>query len=159
MENWKKEAEYVSARLAEDDKILFTGDDGEPLPRNKHDEFVKRWGFSYNDIWDLDKAIVMFILPRMAYYREHCTGYPTCIAEVAEDGFTVLSEKEAAENWNHILDAICEGLHCYLEKDFGESEEKREKWNLAKKYLFDYFEAFWNQQLKAADKIAEKNSD
>ena len=127
------------ARLADNDEQLFTDNDGKPVPRTNHDEFVEKWGFSYNDIWDLDKTIVMFILPRMAYYREHCTGYPSDFAEVAEDGFTVLKEEEAAENWNHILDTICEGLHCYLETDFDESEEKHEKWNAAKKFLFDYF--------------------
>ena len=141
MDNWKKEAEFVLARSAENDEQLFTGDDGEAIPRDEHDEFVNKWGFSYNDIWDLDKAIVMFILPRIAYFREHCTTYP---AKVTKDGSPVLNEEEAVEKWHQILDAICEGLHCYLETDFKKSEEKQEKWKTAKSYLFDYFEALWN---------------
>lgn len=142
MSNWQEEAKFVLQKIAEENEEMFSNDNSEHSQRKKDDEFVSEWGFSYHDYLDLDKAIVMYILPRLAYFRENVSSYPDSV-KIADNGVTVLNEERAMENWKRILDNICVGLHCYLEEDFDKSAEKQEKWKIAKKYLFDYFEHFW----------------
>lgn len=144
MERWKKEAEFVLEAMKKDEEILFSEDDGEHTKRKERDEFVAKWGFSYDDMWDLDKAIAMFIVPRIAYFRTNNIGVPGIFIETAEDGHTPLNEEESIQKWNAILETICDGFHLYLEKDhMGFTEEEKKLWFNAKKYLFDYFEYLW----------------
>ena len=140
MKNWQKEALFVLDKQAEDDRILCREDDKDHSLRAEHDQFVKQWGFSYNDIWDLDDAIAMFILPRLAYFRENSCTVPM----VTPPGG---GEPEGMDDleWCRILDMICDGLHLYLEKGFQFFTEEEEKlWKEAKQALFDYFEVLWN---------------
>jgi hypothetical protein len=144
MERWEKEAKFVLDLLKKDDELMFSEDDAEHTKRKKHDEFVKEWGFSYNDMFDLDNSIAMFILPRIAYFLKNNIGIPSVLTKIADDG-TIENEEQARQQWNGILETICDGLHLYLAKSFGDfTDEEKELWNNAKKYLFEYFECLWN---------------
>lgn len=145
MADWREEAKFVLEALKNDYDMMFSNDNSEHSERRRHDEFVAEWGFSYYDMWDLDKAIAMFVLPRIAYYRSHSNGHPGVLDQLADDGCTVLNEEEAEQTWSHILETICAGFHLYLEKDHLEfSKEEKELWITAKRYLFDYFEQLWD---------------
>ncbi len=145
MENWEKEALFVLEMVKNEEEFMFSEDDAEHSKRKEHDAFVEKWGFSYNDVFDLDKSIAMFMLPRIAYFRAHNNGIPNCFIKVAEDGQTIVNEAEAIKEWNDILETICDGLHLYIEKgtsDFTEAD--KEMWKKAKSYIFEYFESLWN---------------
>ena len=78
MERWEKEAEFVLELMKKDEELMFSDDDTDHTQRIKHDEFVNKWGFSYNDMLDLDNSIAMFILPRIAYFFKKQHRHPQC---------------------------------------------------------------------------------
>lgn len=96
MERWEKEAKFVLELLKKDDELMFGEDDAEHTERQKHDEFVKEWGFSYNDMLDLDNSIAMFILPRIAYFLKNNIGIPSVLTKIADDG-TIENEEQARQ--------------------------------------------------------------
>lgn len=65
-------------------EILFSEDDSEHTKRKERDEFVAKLRFSYDDMWDLDKAIPMFIVPRIAYFRTNNIDVTGVFIETAE---------------------------------------------------------------------------
>ena len=141
MESWEKEAKFV-LDVNRKDNELFSIDH---VKQNKSEEFASEWGFSYDEIWDLDKTIAMFLLPRIAYFRFKNDTVPNQLIKYDEDGYTPLNEKEVVKHWNDILETICDGLHLYIEKDSNSfSEKEKELWNNAKKYLSGYFECLWS---------------
>lgn len=143
MERQEKEAEFVLELMKKDEELMFSDDDTDHTQRKKHDEFVKKWGFSYNDMLDLDNSIAMFILPRIAYFLKNNICIPSVFTKIADDG-KVENEEQARQQWNSILETICDGFHLYLEKSFSDfTDEEKELWNKAKKYLIDYFECLW----------------
>ena len=65
--------------------------------------------------------------------------------EKFDDDGNVLNEEEAEQEWNHILETMCDGLHLYIEKDHTEfTDEENELWQTTKQYFFDYFERLWD---------------
>lgn len=144
MDSWRNEARFVLKALQDDEEVLFRGDDEQHTLRAKRDKSVEKWGFSYGDMWDLDKAIAMFILPRLAYYCKHNRGVP-CILEKIDDDGNVLNAEGAEQEWNHILETMYDGLHLYIEKDHMDfTDEDKVLWLTTKQYFFDYFEHLWD---------------
>ena len=140
MEHWQSEAEFVLAARNNEAEYMFSEDDTEHSKRNKHDEFLEKWGFSDYDILDLDQAIAMFILPRLAYFRTRTDSIPNNLLKNNSE----LQEDAAFQKWRQILQTICEGLHMYIEKHPTEfSSDEQELWWKEKKYLFVYFEHLW----------------
>lgn len=140
MEQWQREAEFVMNARTEDEAHMLSDDDRHRTRRKAHDAFQMKWGFSELDIPDLDQAIAMFILPRLAFFITQKDSIPN---KLAEDN-PALCEKELIQEWNRILQTICDGLHLYIEKYPTQfSYEENEKWFIAKKYLFEYFEHLW----------------
>lgn len=138
MDNWKDIAKYVLEVRRNDYEELFSDDNEEHSGRKRHDHFVDTWGFSYSDTWDLGREIAIFILPRLAYFRDHIEGVPGIL--VKDEDNTEKAERE----WDHILKTICDGLHMYIEKDISFfTKEEQELWSKAKLYLFCYFEWLW----------------
>lgn len=143
MDRWQREAEFVQKLKNEDEKICF-GEDCEPEECVRRDDFVRKWGFSYMDRFDLDKEIAMFMLPRIAYFRDECQGYPSCLSDKDEDG-NIIDDGAGKQKWHDILTTICDGLHIYLEKmQYSFTEEEEQLWQRAKKYLLEYFELLWS---------------
>lgn len=141
MNNWEKEALFVLELQQEDDRVLFR--DCDPTAREEHDKFVDKYGFSYNDIWDLDRQIAMFILPRLAYFREKANGIPDVMETDAD--VQAADQDVALQKWDDVMKTICDGLHLYLENNSDPlSESEKALWVKAKQYLFEYFEWFWD---------------
>ncbi len=138
MDTWKDEAKYVLSIRQKDYEGLFRDDDNEHSGRIKHDRFVDTWGFSYNDMWDLGREIALFILPRLAYFRDHKGSVPGILVQ---DDDRI---EEAKQKWDDILGTICDGLHLFIEKNGDDlSENEQALWHKAKLYLFNYFEWLW----------------
>ena len=140
MEHWQSEAEFVLAARKNETEYMFSEDDTAHSKRKKHDEFHETWGFSDYEILDLDQAIAMFILPRLAYFHTRTDSIPSNLLQNNSE----LQEDAAFQEWLKILQTICEGLHLYIEKyqtEFSPAEQAL--WRKAKQYLFDYFEHFW----------------
>lgn len=51
-----------------------------------------RYGYSYQDIWNLDTTIAKFILPRLIAFRKHSKGYP--------------HRAKGFQQWNKIIDEM-----------------------------------------------------
>ena len=144
MDSWRNEARFVLKELQEEEESRFGKDDEQHSSRIKRDNFVQKWGLSYADMWNLDRAIALFILPRLAYFYKHNNGVPGILEKFDDDG-NVLNEEEAEQEWNHILETMCDGLHLYIEKDHSEfTEEENILWQTTKRYFFDYFERLWD---------------
>ena len=140
MEQWETEAQFVHSVMKNAEDGMFSEDGNSQDKRKRHEEFQNKWGFSDYEIIDLDQAIAMFILPRLAYFITQKDSIPN---RLAEDN-PALCEKELIQEWNRILQTICDGLHLYIEKYPTQfSYEENEKWFIAKKYLFEYFEHLW----------------
>ncbi len=140
MEQWQREAEYVMSVKQEDEAYMLSRDDRNQTKRKAHDAFQMEWGFSDFDIPDLDRAIAMLILPRLAYFRDKTVSIPNKMLESGGEA----DEAAAFQEWQRILDTICAGLHLYIEKYPNQfSKEEQALWNQAKQYLFDYFEHLW----------------
>lgn len=145
MDSWENEAKFVLKERRKDNKVLFRDDDENHTLRKENNKFVRKWGFSYNDMWDLDAEIARFILPRLAYFRAHNDSFPGIFVKETDDEEENRKQSEAAEQkWDRILETICDGLHLYLEKGFQWfNKEEEERWATAKQYLFEYFEYLW----------------
>lgn len=140
MERWETEANFVFSVMKNTEDDVLSADDNLQSERKKHEDFQHKWSFSDLDVTDLDQAIAMFILPRLAYFISQKDSIPT---KLAEDN-PALCEKELIQEWNRILQTICDGLHLYIEKYPAQfSYVESEKWFIAKKYLFEYFEHLW----------------
>lgn len=49
-------------------------------------QFEEKYGFNPAAVWNLDEAIARFVLPRLTYYKDIHTGYPTdCTFEKFEE--------------------------------------------------------------------------
>ncbi len=140
MGNWQSEARFVLEARNNETEYMFSEDDTHHSKRKKYDDFIEKWGFSEYEILDLDQAIAMFLLPRLAYFRDKTDSIPNNLME----DITEKNEDAAFLEWQKILNTICEGLHLYIEKYPTEfSSAELELWQQAKKYLFDYFEHLW----------------
>lgn len=145
MERWKEEALFALDYLKKDEEVLFRDDDSEHTLRKQRDEFVKQWGFSTDEMWDLDAAIAAFILPRIAYYAENHETCPGVLCEFGnKNSSEVTNSDSAAKKWKEILETIRDGFHLYLSKDIlSYTEEDKLLWKKAKGYFFEYFEYLW----------------
>ena len=116
---------------------------------NNSKDFYKENGFHYEDTWNLDRTIIKFILPRLAYFRDNHDGVPNDIfieMEVDMDK-TISNERhdEADKLWIDKINKILYGFEVYLVRDWcdWDIEDKKsieDAWELFKKY----FGSFWN---------------
>lgn len=74
----------------------------------RSDEFFEKWGFHYEDIWNLDFEIAYFTLVRLVHYREVSLGIPGCLAYKYEDG-----KGKAEKVWRNILDKMIRAFYLY----------------------------------------------
>ena len=72
--------------------------------KDKANTFEEKYGFRYEETWNLDHSIACYILPRLAYLRSHTHSYPSELGvwnedktEIITDGFPV---------WIDILDKM-----------------------------------------------------
>ncbi len=92
---------------------------------------IRTKGYSPDELWGLDEAILYFILPRLKVFRKsaiHFKDWPDL----------------PSGTYQKMIDEIIEGFELYLGHD-GWIMEKDDikKWNLAKKNFWDLFPSFW----------------
>jgi hypothetical protein len=116
---------------------------------NNSKNFYKENGFHYEDTWNLDRTIIKFILPRLAYFRDNHDGVPNDIfIEMEVDIDKTISDEcqdEADKLWIDKINKILNGFEIYLIRYWGDWTEEDKKciedaWELFKKY----FGSFWN---------------
>lgn len=86
--------------------------------------FEKRYGFRYEDCWNLNVAAAYFILVRLVHLRDvdYCT--PDTFFEYDEN-WKILNAKEGAQRWHTVLDKMIRGLYLYITNDFPNYKEKK----------------------------------
>ena len=148
MAEWEQEALFAKSKKFTWKPGDFDSEEEYRAEMQKRKEFEQQWGFSYVDTWNLEGELAVWLLPRIAYFRENSHGYPLKFAKFGEDGHTIINEDEAVRQWDDSLKAISEGLHAYIEGEFYEEtpecEAEKEKWATAKKLLLEYYEDLWD---------------
>lgn len=116
---------------------------------NNSKDFYKENGFHYEDTWNLDRTIIKFILPRLAYFRDNHDGVPNDIfIEMEVDIDKTISDEchnKADKLWIDKINKILYGFEVYLVRDWcdWDIEDKKsieDAWELFKKY----FGSFWD---------------
>lgn len=139
---------YVDLCKKQDYERIFP--DIEELNNSK--DFYKENGFHYEDTWNLDRTIIKFILPRLAYFRDNHDGIPNeMYVEMELDTTNFTSEdwarhdENADKLWTDKINKILYGFEVYLVRDWcdWDIEDKKsieDAWELFRKY----FSYFWN---------------
>lgn len=142
MARWEQEAQFVLDIQKAEREYMYQNDSDHSM-QESHDEFMRKHGFSDLDIPDLDRAIAMFILPRLSYFITKTNSIPNALLKTDTDR-NILNEAEAFQEWQQILHTICDGMHLYLTKDSTQfTAEDLALWHRTKQYLFAYFEHLW----------------
>jgi len=124
--------------------------------RKKAKKFYKKWGFRFEDTWDLDYVLAMYMLPRIAYLRDNHAGYPGELAVLDDNGQVLL---DGNDKWLEILDKIILALDHIID-EYGDDNklpywikgsfdrEKLEQWdeeiNEGLELLGKYFRSLWD---------------
>lgn len=128
----RKEAERVVKKHKfeiKEDGVIYTKKD-----QKKADKFEEKHGFRYEDAWNLDHAMAVFVLPRLVQLRDTAHGYPTYFID--NGGY---------EAWLKTLDEIIYGFYLYVAKDlvFWDDEDKK-VWFRAKALFCKFWESLWD---------------
>lgn len=103
--------------------------------QEKADKFEEKHGFRYEDCWNLETSIALFILPRLVHLRDTTHGYPGEFA----------GEADGMEKWEKILNEMIYGFYIYVTKDpMNWSDEDKKNWFRAKCWLCRYFCDLWD---------------
>jgi hypothetical protein len=70
-------------------------------------KFFKKYGFRKEESWGLNTAIAIYLLPRLAYLKEHVHSYPPGL-----DVFNEFGEKISSgyDEWIKILEKMIDGF-------------------------------------------------
>lgn len=103
--------------------------------QKRADKFEEKHGFRYEDCWNLEASIALFILPRLVQLRDTTHGYPSEFA----------GEVNGMEKWEKILNEMIYGFYLYVTKDrFDWTDEDKQIWFRAKCWLCRYFCDLWD---------------
>lgn len=83
--------------------------------KDKANDFEKKYGFRYEETWNLDHSIACYILPRLAYLRSHTHSYPSGLVVWNEDKTEVIIDGYKA--WLNILDKMIAAFEIVALKD------------------------------------------
>lgn len=107
-------------------------------------KFKHKYGFDYGETYDLDRTIATFILPRLAFLRDHKTGWHPEPGDYDEN-FHIINEEESIAKYNKKLDTIIEAFYLYLTKEEYEwNDEEKELWNEGMKLFVQEFTGLWD---------------
>jgi hypothetical protein len=119
---------------------------------NSSKNFYKENGFHYEDTWNLDRTIIKFILPRLAYFRDNHDGTPMKMCD--EMGLDTIKFTEedwarhdeiADEFWVDKINIILNGFEIYLVRDWCDwTQEDKIAIDKAWDNFRKYFKYFWN---------------
>lgn len=97
--------------------------------------FEKKWGFAYEETWNLNDSVAKYLYPRLAYLRDHACGYPS----------TFIDCKDGAQQWAGILDVMTRGFYLYATKDDLEwTEEENALWEETMELFVKYYCDLWD---------------
>lgn len=140
--SWKKEIKFVNECRREFSSAYISKKD-----RRKRNAFQKKYGFSYEEAWNLDTELAFYLLPRIAYLKKHKHGMPTKLCKIDHTTGEITNYDEALAQWDLILKTIIKGLHYHLEETVYLkllSAKKQKTWTLAKQYLAEYYDDLWD---------------
>ena len=106
--------------------------------KKKARAFYKKYGFRYEETWNLDHTIACFVLPRLAYFREHMHGTPNDFIDFDEN-MQIIGEH--SDEWAATIDKMINSFELIAsEKDIGHDKEIQEGLELFGKY----FRSLWD---------------
>lgn len=83
--------------------------------KDKANDFEKKYGFRYEETWNLDHSIACYVLPRLAYLRSHTHGYPSGLAVWNDDKTEIIVD--GYEAWLNILDKMIDAFEIVALKE------------------------------------------
>lgn len=109
---------------------------------NRSETFYKRYGFHFEEVWNLDGETAYFILIRLVQLRRvGGGGCPGKFARGVGDNPWAPSDEDF-KRWNTQLDKMIRGFYLYCSKFFL-TEKEQKIVNKAKKLFIENFEALW----------------
>lgn len=124
--------------------------------RKKAKKFYNKWDFRFEDTWNLDYVLSLYMLPRIAYLRDNHCGYPGELATYDENGKLI---ENGNDKWIEILDKIILALDHIVDEYIDDSKlpywindsidkEKMKQWNEevdeGLELLGKYFRGLWD---------------
>ena len=108
----------------------------------RSETFYKRYGFHFEEVWNLDGEAAYFILTRLVQLRR--VGGGGCPGRFARGiGNDLWAPSDADfKRWNTQLDKMIRGFYLYCTKSFLTKKEQKIV-NKAKKLFAENFEALW----------------
>lgn len=146
--NWK----YYAEKVKKSQPYNIQKDPEQKKKRKrKAQKFYKKYGFRYEECWNLDHTLAVYILPRLAYLRDNSISYPGNLATYNEFGELIA---EGYEVWQNCLNKMILAFEHIIDEDLGNepsfinNKEVWEKWNKEKEEGFKlfgrYFQALWD---------------
>lgn len=108
----------------------------------RSETFYKKYGFHFEEVWNLDGETAYFILIRLVQLRR--VGGGGCPGKFARGvGYEPWAPSDADfKRWNTQLDKMIRGFYLYCTKFFLTEKEKKIV-DKAKKLFAENFEALW----------------
>lgn len=99
--------------------------------RKKAKNFRKKYGFGYEETYSLDNTMAIWLIPRLAFLRDNCHGYPR--------------ELNGIDEWKAILTEIIKGLEIIADDIFIHvGPKEQEQVNRSLNLLRQWFLALWD---------------
>lgn len=100
-------------------------------------KFFDKYGFHFEEIWNLDDEVAYFILIHLIHLRDCGCGYPSNFVRDSEDC------KEDFKRWKTQLDKMIRGFYLYLVIDFPNKKE-RKIIDKGRKLFHEHFSSLWD---------------
>jgi hypothetical protein len=110
------------------------------------EEFYKKWGFHYEDLWNLDAESAYYLAVRLTLYRDSQSGLPTTILSHYGANWetrTAEQERKASKAWRTILNKMILGFYLYASV-FNPDDKQEKIINKAYKLFAEWHESLWD---------------
>lgn len=108
----------------------------------RSETFYKRYGFHFEEVWNLDGEAAYFILTRLVQLRKVGCGCPGSFARGTDETPWAATDADF-KRWNTQLDKMIRGFYLYCAKDFPTEKEKKII-NKALKLFAEHFHGLWD---------------
>lgn len=111
----------------------------------KFKQFKKKYGFRPEETWNLDRSILIYIMPRLAYFKDHHHGVPTLFFK-DEDKLnpSTLETMEADQLYCDAIQTILDGFEIYLSTFNAPTEDERKEIENAFELFSKLFTDLWD---------------
>ena len=105
-------------------------------------------GFSDDEVWDLDNAIIRYTLPRLKHLRKHNHGFPIDFYIEARADEAAMTE-EGMLKWNKTIDKMIYAMELILKDEYWYTssptwEMDTEAVKEGMELFHQYFQALWD---------------